>query len=169
MRDAWVMRDALAKIGVNNPPLVAGLLTTLSEDRPTSILVGAYCDRSLAAVIPVAVSPVAVPTIVAVPVVITVPPVVTVATVTVSRRHDDTTAQQGAQERKDENAFHTNIHFGLLLDAHALRAVKAQNVLKHPRAARSVRWRTNRHHGRRLDVHLSWKGTNFYQLNVRST
>jgi hypothetical protein len=121
--ETWVTRDALAKIGVNNPPLVAGLLTTLSEDGPTSILVGAYCDRSLAAVIPVAIPPVAVPTIVAVPMVITVPPVVTVATVTVSCRHDDTTAQQGAQERKDKNAFHTNIHFGLLLSAHALRGV----------------------------------------------
>src|ERR1700693_2744902 len=67
---------------------------------------GAYCDRSLAAVIPVAIPPVAVPTIVAVPVVVTVPPVVTVASVTVSQTHDDTPAQQGAKERKEENAFH---------------------------------------------------------------
>jgi hypothetical protein len=38
--------------------------------------------------------------------VITIPTVVTVASVTVSQRHDDTTTQQGGQERKDEKPFH---------------------------------------------------------------
>jgi hypothetical protein len=53
-----------------------------------------------------------------------------------------------------------SLHFGLLLVAHVLRRVRTHNVFKHADAARSVRWRTSRHLGRRLDVNLSLTGNN---------